>query len=660
MPKINLLSPHVADLIAAGEVVERPASVVKELTENSIDAGAKNITIELSRGGLTFIRITDDGRGMSPDDAGVCFLRHATSKLKDECDLESIGTLGFRGEALAAIAAVSRIELTTRETGAATGVDMSVESGDIQQMHELACPRGTVMTVRDLFYNTPARLKFMKSDRAEGAQCVSVALKCALSHPEVSIRCLRDGKEEFFTPGDGQLLSVNYAVLGRETATNMLPCSTESDGISISGYISSPRGGRGNRAQQFFFVNGRCIRSLSLQTALENAYKNTLLVGKYPACTLHLSLSCSSVDVNVHPTKAEVKFSDEKKVFHAVYYAAISALGQESPSAEISLSSSTKRTFAPESVRDAPPVDPKTNYRVVSAKEYGDSFLSGGYSQGAEYKPEPKTLHPLNDCVPIAGGGGRPEGFVPTQASFMPSENRSKSPTIQPPPVTWPAPEAGAMPELPLYQPERPASQPEPSAAPETASAIADIQPDEGIWRVIGEAMTTYIMVERQDELIFIDKHAAHERIIFDRLKAQGISAMSQTLLEPIVFKPGGTVMLSILENLGEYEQLGFEVDEFGEDELIIRSIPESIDACEAAAALEELAGDISAGSRDSVLHTIACKAAIKAGRRSEAREWDAIAESVLRGDVKYCPHGRPVSFSLTKKELDKQFKRIV
>ena len=332
MQNINILSPHVADLIAAGEVVERPASVVKELVENAIDANAKNISIEQMRGGLTFIRVSDDGCGMSPDDAGICFLRHATSKLCDERGLEAIGTLGFRGEALAAISAVSRIEMTTREVNSQTGTEITLEAGDIITMRELGCPSGTVMTVRDLFYNTPARLKFIKSDRAESIQCLSVALRCALAHPEVSIRFVRDGKEEFFTPGDGKLLSANYAILGREMVTNMLPCRGENDGVKIEGFVSSPRGGRGNRSQQFFFVNGRSIRSLALQTALENAYKNTLLVGKFPACTLQIELSCAAVDVNVHPTKAEVKFSDEKKVFDAVYYAVFSALEQEKPS----------------------------------------------------------------------------------------------------------------------------------------------------------------------------------------------------------------------------------------------------------------------------------------------------------------------------------------
>jgi len=615
MPMINILSPHVADLIAAGEVVERPASVVKELIENSIDAGAKNITVELNNGGLTFIRVTDDGCGMLPEDAGVCFLRHATSKLRDEKGLEAIGTLGFRGEALAAISSVSRIELVTREKNAEMGIEMGVEAGDIQYMRPVGCPKGTVMTVRDLFYNTPARLKFMKSDRAESAQCINVAIRCALAHPEVSIRCLRDGKEEFFTPGDGKLLSASYAVLGRETSGNMLPCSGELDGLKIEGFVSSPRGGRGNRALQFFFVNGRCIRSMTMQTALENAYKNTLLVGKYPACTLHLSLSHAAVDVNVHPTKAEVKFSDEKKVYDIIYYSVLSALESEKGVQNIELSPSTKKVTEPVKTPASPVAEPviapaKQNYRILSSREYEDKFMGGGkHSLPFEYKPVSPPKPVLRDVIPAT------------------------------PPKQF---------EIPLPKAEPRIKAPEPSPAVEDAP-----------WRLIGETMNTYILVEKGEELIFIDKHAAHERIIFDRLKAQGLTAMSQTLLEPIVFRATGEMLFALAAEGTQLSKLGFEAEQFGENDIIIRAIPESIDAAEAVSTLEELLAGNST-ENDHVLHTMACKAAIKAGRKSEIRELNELAKAVMAGEVKYCPHGRPVSFALSKKELDKQIKRIV
>ena len=328
MPKINILSPFVADLIAAGEVVERPASAVKELMENSVDAGARNITVEIRGGGAEYIRVTDDGCGMSPEDAGIAFLRHATSKLRDERGLEAIGTLGFRGEALAAIGSVSHVELLTRERGAGSGTRLLLDGGDITDMHEAGCPEGTSITIRGLFYNTPARLKFLKSNRAEGTACVQAALRCALGRPEVSIRCIRDGAEEFFTPGDGRAESAVYSLLGRELASAMLPARSEEGPVEVLGFAGSPAAGRGSRSAQFFFCNGRYIKSQLLQAAVEQAYRGTLLTGRYPACVIYLKLSAAAVDVNVHPAKTEVKFSDERRVFDAVHYAVLGALEQ--------------------------------------------------------------------------------------------------------------------------------------------------------------------------------------------------------------------------------------------------------------------------------------------------------------------------------------------
>ena len=329
MAVINLLAPHVADLIAAGEVVERPASVIKELIENSFDAGAKSVICEIRNGGMTYIRVTDDGCGMSPEDAGVAFLRHATSKLSDESGLEAISTMGFRGEALAAISSVSRIELITRLRNASAGTRVTLEAGDIQDMESFGCPDGTTMIVRDIFYNTPARLKFMKSDRTEASACEAAALRCALGRPDVSVRFIRDGSEEFFSPGDGRIDSCLYALLGRTETASMLQCTSSADGMKLRGYVSSPSEGRGNRAHQFFFVNGRYIKSTLLQSALEQAYKNTLLSSRYPSCALYLDLSFGSVDVNVHPAKTEIRFGSEKTVFDFVYHAVRFALENE-------------------------------------------------------------------------------------------------------------------------------------------------------------------------------------------------------------------------------------------------------------------------------------------------------------------------------------------
>lgn len=329
MPVINMLSPHVADMIAAGEVVERPASVIKELVENAFDAGAKNITVEIRAGGATRIRVTDDGCGMAPEDAGVAFLRHATSKLHDERGLEAISTMGFRGEALAAISSVSEIELTTRRRGDREGTRVSLSAGDIQDMGPWGCPEGSTMTVSRLFYNTPARLKFLKSDRSEASACIQAALRCALGHPEVSVRFIRDGKEEFFSPGDGRMDSCVYALLGRDMIKDALKCESRMDGMAVSGFVSSPAAGRGNRSAQYFYCNGRYIKSPLLQSAVEQAYKNSLLTGRYPACVLYLELGFGSVDVNVHPAKTEVKFSAERQVFDLVYHAVLSALAGE-------------------------------------------------------------------------------------------------------------------------------------------------------------------------------------------------------------------------------------------------------------------------------------------------------------------------------------------
>lgn len=589
MTRINILPPLVADMIAAGEVVERPASVIKELMENSFDAGASKVTVEFKSGGATYIKISDDGCGMSPEDAGIAFTRHATSKLHDEKGLEAIGTMGFRGEALAAIAAVSRIELITREKGAAEGVRVSVQAGDIIDMSPIGCPEGTSITVRDIFHNTPARLKFLKSDRSEASACISAALHCALGRPEVSVRLKRDGEEVFFTPGDGREESAVYALLGRETARGMLPVSGKGESMAVTGFTSSPAFGRGNRANQHFYCNGRYIKSVLLQSAVEQAYKNTLLTGKFPSCVLYLELSRGAVDVNVHPAKTEVKFSDEKKVFDLVYQTVRACLEAEEKPIEITLSEGTRR--------------------AVSAP-----------------KPE----------------------FFRAPAAYPAPEPPQKDPVLP------------KIDKNPLFSP-----------APERKNVEKSVENVEKIsapaCRVIGEALDTYILAEIGDELMLIDKHAAHERMIFDRLKAQNRQIMSQTLLAPVIIRPTAEDAEIIEKNAALLDEMGFEVEPFGEESFAVRSVPDDVDVSEAASALEEICqklregGEVSAESaRDEILHTVACKAAIKAGRRHDIAELERIACAVASGEVKYCPHGRPVSARLSKKQLDKFFSRIV
>lgn len=643
MPDIQILSPHLADLIAAGEVVERPASVVKELVENAFDAGARTVTVELRGGGATYLRVTDDGCGMTPEDAGIAFLRHATSKLHDAQGLEAIGTMGFRGEALAAISAVSHITLTTRRQGAPGGTHMTLDAGEIQDMYETGCPEGTTMIVRDLFYNTPARRKFLKTDRAEGAACAAAALRCALGRPDVSVRCIRDGEELFFSPGDNKLDSCVYSLLGRELAKTLLPCESEVDGVRVHGFISSPAAGRGSRAQQHFFCNGRWIRSAALQAALEQAYRNTLLVGRFPACVLYVELSCAAVDVNVHPAKTEVKFSHERAVFDAVYYGARAALEAErAPAAAAPKPSVPKPELVSALAPKAAPFPPAAPSRSVPAAPV--------FSGARTYAP----AAPAEEAVSFRS---------PTASAFA-------APRVTPPPV-FPAPARTAPAAQPVPKPVmqgvQTALEPEP-AEQETPSPLARaVPPETPPARLIGEAMHTYILVEKGDTLILIDKHAAHERINFDRLRQNPADIPSQTLLEPLPFTPDASDTEVLQQHGDTLAELGFTLEPFGRSDYILRGVPAQIDAGDALPALEEICAQLRHGAhtdaqavRDEVLKTVACKAAIKAGWQTEPEELLRLADAVCAGEVKYCPHGRPVAVTLTRRELDKLFKRIV
>ena len=639
MPEIQILSPHLADLIAAGEVVERPASVVKELVENAFDAGARTVTVELRGGGATYLRVTDDGCGMAPEDAGIAFLRHATSKLHDAQGLEAIGTMGFRGEALAAISAVSHITLTTRRRGAPGGTHMTLDAGEIQDMYETGCPEGTTMIVRDLFYNTPARRKFLKTDRAEGAACAAAALRCALGRPDVSVRCIRDGEEVFFSPGDNKLDSCVYSLLGRDLAMSLLPCTGEADGVRVHGFISSPAAGRGSRAQQYFFCNGRWIRSAALQAALEQAYRNTLLVGRFPACVLYVELSCAAVDVNVHPAKTEVKFTHERAVFDAVYYGARAALEAE----KAPVTTLSKTAAKPEPAPKADPFVPSTPKAAPAAAQHP-------FAPARTYAP----AAPAEEAVAFRS---------PTASAFA-------APRVAPPPVfvtparpipsTPPAPE----PIVPVARPVQAAIEPEPIIPSPLECAAPPAEPPA---RLIGEAMHTYILVEKGETLILIDKHAAHERINFDRLRQSPADIPSQTLLEPLPFTPDASDA-DVLQQYGDVlAELGFTLEPFGRNDYILRGVPAQLDAADALPALEEICAQLRHGAqmdaqsvRDEVLKTVACKAAIKAGWQTEPEELLRLADAVCAGEVKYCPHGRPVAVTLTRRELDKLFKRIV
>ena len=633
MAEINILSPHVADLIAAGEVVERPASVVKELMENAFDAGAHMVTVEMKDGGATYLRVSDDGKGMAPEDAGVAFLRHATSKLHDEAGLEAIGTMGFRGEALAAISAVSEVELTTRRRGDDSGTYMTLTAGEIQDMTETGCPEGTVMTVKSIFFNTPARLKFLKSDRAEASACVQTALRCALGRPEISVRLIRDGKEEFFSPGDGKPESAVYSLLGRDLARDLLPVGGEDGDMRVHGFASSPAAGRGNRAAQFFYCNGRFIRSQLLQSAVEQAYKNTLLVGRFPACVIWLELSNAGVDVNVHPAKTEVKFSQEKRVFDLVYHAVLAALTDENRTGLAQPKPAAAARPAAPAAPAARPAPRPDFYRSMSA----ETFRAQGYTAG----PAPKIKPQAQETV--------------LRSYDMPYQTRLDLPHGAPvEPVRPQAPEntgvsgfsTSKIVENPVQNVEKPTI------------------PDH---KIVGEALKLYIIVEVDGELLLIDKHAAHERMIFDRLKSQDRAVMAQTLLESVTLRLTEEDR-EIIEANGELlSELGFEIEPFGENDYILRAVPADMESGDAAAAVEEILEKLRGGkapdprsARDEILHTVACKAAIKAGWDTDRAELQRIVDAVLSGQVKYCPHGRPVSVTVTRRDLDKLFKRIV
>ena len=663
MNVIRQLSPHVADLIAAGEVVERPASVVKELLENSFDAGATKITVEIQRGGMSLIRVTDNGCGMSPEDAGTAFLRHATSKLRDEYGLEAIGTLGFRGEALAAISAVSRIQLLTRLKGSEEGVNLQLEAGTEASRDPAGCPEGTTIIVRDLFYNTPARLKFMRKDSAETASVSSAVTRCALSHPDVSVRYLKDGKEEFQTSGNGRLDDCIYTVLGREFAKTMLPAAGSGENITVEGYICPPAGARGNRNGQFFFLNGRWVKSQLLQAALEQAYRNALFTGRYPACVLFLTLKLNQVDVNVHPAKTEVRFLQERAVFDAVYRAVLGALNGESEKPELLLPSEKSEPAKP--IAPAPKQEKRGELRPAFAETEKPAAPPKAAQPAVPPKPEkkPEPLHYEKARQPEELPANMPEiveqlVFSQTKTVYNVPEKR---PTEQLPvhrvSLLEEKPEAPQTPEnVPAPAPEAEPPQPVPEA--ETAPIPAH--------RIIGECFNEYILVEVGEELLLIDKHAAHERMLFDRLKSRDYPAMSQLLMTPQVCELDAEDKALLLENAELLEELGIEADDFGGGSMVVRQLPADFAPGEAAGLLSELAASLrlgrkpgTLGVRDETLATMACKAAIKAGKGSDPKEWKPVVEAVLSGSVKYCPHGRPVSMSLTRKQIDRNFKRI-
>lgn len=669
MGVINVLDKHVAELIAAGEVVERPASVIKELIENSIDAGAKNITVEIKNGGTTFMRVTDDGCGIQRDDVKVAFLRHATSKVKLETDLESIATLGFRGEALASIIAVSKLQLITRNANDEIGTSYIIEGGEEKSFDEAGCPVGTTFVIRDLFFNIPARAKFLKKDVSEGINVSNIVDKTALSHPEIAFTYIRDGKQVLKTFGDGKLLSAIYSVLGREFANSLIPVDYQLDAIKVYGYISKPVNSRPNRNMQNFFINGRYVKSRTAMAALEEAFKGSIMVGKFPSCVLNLELPFEIIDVNVHPAKIEVRFVNERPVFDAVYHGVKSALMKhdtrkqatfrnETAFNDIKKSSGFNNAAAILRKAESKPEENKSEPQ----KDEFNPFENIQFNQIKKDDVIPKTSVNL-DNIKVADND-KPFGIYSKAAvsNSKREENFRNSDTNYNPLITnEPISEASQV----QPEPQKPADEITVIQKDNAQPVLFEQQKDE--LKYVGELFDTYIIVEKnKKEMLLIDKHAAHERIIYEKLKAEKAGSSAQILLQPITVTLGKSEYDAAVNNLNMFADCSFEVEDFGNSTVLVRSAPQYIEAAEVADCIAEMANYISMGKNDIFAekmdwfyHNVACRSAIKAGNKNSAKELIDIVKTLEENpQIRYCPHGRPVCIVMKKSEIERQFGR--
>lgn len=653
MPKIHVLEKQVAELIAAGEVVERPSSVIKELVENSIDSGASIVTVEIRRGGVTYIRVTDNGCGIAREDVATAFLRHATSKVREKDDLDAILTLGFRGEALASISAVSRVDLITRTADSSIGTHYSSEGGSNVEIEDAGCPLGTTITARDLFFNVPARMKFLKKDTAEGNSVAGLMDKIALSHPEISFRLIREGKEVLHTPGDGKLNSAIYAVFGKEFSGALLPVDYTLGGIRVHGYISSPIASRPNRSMQNFFINGRFVRSRTACVALEEAYKGAIMVGKFPACVLHIELPSSVVDVNVHPAKLEVRFVNERPVFDAVYHGVKSAVTASRDMKSVDLAQHARRPVDPYK----PDVVVKPQQMVLNQPPKTETVKPHTFSDSAEREEKPQLESVRTSIERVLEAEPQP---------VTKPEVITEEPPLPQPPETEPVPPAWE--ETPV-QTEAVQENPESNAQPATC-IVPETERDlsRTAHKVIGEVFDTYIILEYDAQtLMFIDKHAAHERLLYEKLKRREEAAMAQTLLVPVTVTMDKNEYTAVLQNLSVFEQAGFDVEDFGSGTVLVRSAPLNLNGADIKDSVLEMAGyleenktDATTEHMDWLYHNIACRAAIKGGNASKKEELIALAEELeANPDVRYCPHGRPIYVMLKKRTLEKEFGRV-
>ena len=703
MGVINVLDKHIAELIAAGEVVERPSSVIKELVENSIDAGAKNVTVEIKNGGTTFMRVADDGCGIYRDDIKKAFLRHATSKVKTANDLDMISTLGFRGEALASISAVSRLQVITKNENEEIGSCYEIEGGDEISLEEAGCPTGTTFVIRDLFYNIPARSKFLKKDVAEGNAVSALMDKIVLSHPEVAFTFIRDGKQVLRTFGDGKLLSEIYSVFGKDFAKGLIPVDYTLDSVTVKGYISKPINSRPNRNMQNFFINGRFVKTRTGMAALEEAYKGSIMVGKFPSAVLQLTVPYGIIDVNVHPAKIEVRFINERPVFDAIYHAVKTALQQGDERKQVHFKENT-------AFNEIKKVNPFNNAQAIFAKAE-NTPAEKPIKPIERIEPvlknsEPKPYNPFDELdlkdektKPVSidnlkmSDSSNPFDIYSKQAIKRNSELENKKAefskqklekaeqlilkatqqeeNLTKQEITVDDLTAESM-ETPI---ETEVSKEEVKPLKEISEnktdnndALTELPKEQTKLRFLGEAFNTYIIVEKNDnEVLIIDKHAAHERIIYEKLKADSCSANVQFLLTPITVTLEKIDYDAAVSNLDMFAKCSFDVEDFGNGTLLVRSAPQYLAATEIADCITEMSGYIASGKKDIYTekmdwfyHNVSCRSAIKAGNKSTVQELMDIAWTLEKNpQIKYCPHGRPICIVMTKYEIEKQFGRL-
>lgn len=620
MSEINVLSPQVSALIAAGEVVERPSSVIKELVENSIDAGARSITVEIKNGGITYMRVTDDGKGMERDDIPLAITAHATSKIKNADDLESIKSLGFRGEALHSVAAVSTMEILTARKGNSEGSFARVVGGKLEEVSPAGCPEGTTITVRELFYNTPARMKFLKKDSSEAGLCEDVVRRTALARPDISVRFINSGKEIFFTPGDNILRNAVYSIYGKDVAAAMIDADYTENGIHVYGLVGKAELSRGNRNYQTFFVNGRCVINRTLYFALQESYRSHMMTGRFPAAVLNIDLNPALCDVNVHPSKAEIKFADDRAVSGAVYWAAKNALYSV------------------------------TEQRVMQLEKRNEPQIK----ENAEKKPQISASEPIY----------KSEESVQIKKPYEAVFKSYASPKASEPD---PAPKMYIQTPNEIYS-----APPEEKTEEKNTEILQSVMQTKAVEeepeiRILGQLFGTYIVAEYGDSMIMADQHAAHERLIYEELVSGKGNPASQVLLMPETLVLTGAEFGIYSDNADFFAEAGFEIEEFGHNTVRISMIPVSLDLSDAASSVTEMISVLGAGRekisalRDKALYTVACKAALKAGQKLSESEQKELIKNVLAlsGQVT-CPHGRPVILKLTKHQIEKQFKRIV